>query len=125
MKTIFSTILILGFTIASAQNFNKFDKDKDGKLSHEEAGDMLRKSGLLQRWDSQKDGFLSLQEWSDGVESTFAAHEGLATYGNFMKWDANADHYVNTEELAAGLFNWMDENNNEFIEAGEWKRWQW
>lgn len=97
----------------------------EGGMSEEQFEKKLRKSKLFQKWDVQDDGFLSLQEWTEGIESTYPDHAGKATYSQFMKWDLNADHYLNFKEVMLGLYGWADEDSSESLSDEEWQNWKW
>jgi len=117
MRIFISLICTLLVIQASAQS-------EEG-MTESEFEKKLRKSKLFQQWDLQDDGFLSLQEWTDGIEGTYPNKDGLATYSQFMRMDMNADHFINFKELMFGLYRWMDEDSSETVTDEEWKKWKW
>ena len=77
-------------TATSSKNddFARADANHDGKLSREEAGDYLVYVVFSAR-DKNRDGRLTLQEWTRGDQSKVAA---------FRQRDANRDDFVTLEE---------------------------
>jgi len=75
--------------------FDKLDSNKDGELTKEEAGkapDVMRehkKAKMLEKFDADKDGFVSADEFSNHAMK------------KFEKADANNDGKLSTEELAS------------------------
>lgn len=126
LPSFFMLIFCLGSFALSAQSkaMARHDENKDNRLSRDEYGDMLRKNKVFAEWDQNNNGFISLQEWNDALDKYYSDMQGIATYANYLKWDLNADHYLNDDEFRIGNFELWDENNNEYVDPEEWTRYE-
>lgn len=105
---------------AQSKPMSKYDKDGDSRLTEDEFDEMLKKRKVFDTWDTNNNGFISLQEWTDGVKKYYPDMKNAGTYANYLKWDMNADHYLNDDEFYRGNFLFWDTDKSEYVEAGEW-----
>ena len=79
--------------------FEKLDKNKDGKISKDEAGERLSK--VFDRLDKNKDGFLTLEEVQR--QRPGAGNRGGIPERAFKRLDKNSDGKITKEEAGE---NW-------------------
>jgi len=102
--------------------FADLDKNKDKKVSREEASQMPPQ--FFDRLDANKDGFLDEEEWNN-----MRRNLGGGGGGNFQRtgeslsklMDANADGKVSREEFAkiVSLFDALDKDHNSELSTEE------
>jgi Ca2+-binding EF-hand superfamily protein len=103
-------------------NFADLDKNKDKKLSHEEASQLPPQ--FFDRFDTNHDGFIDEEEWN-AMRTRFAGGPGGGgprTGESLTKLlDANADGKVSREEFAkiVSLFDTLDKDHNGELTAEE------
>lgn len=105
-------------------NFADLDKNKDKKVSREEASQMPPQ--FFDRLDANKDGFLDEEEWNNMRRNLGGGGGGG---GNFQRtgeslsklMDANADGKVSREEFAkiVSLFDALDKDHNSELSTEE------
>ena len=106
--------LILGVVLAAMAGpasaaFSDQDTNDDGQISKDEYYGMVSDAGLYTDWDTDGDGLLDAEEFSDiGVDAEYDA------------WDENDDGYVDSGEYYDGVFANFDENEDGHWDNGEW-----
>lgn len=102
----------------SIKTLENLDKDKDGRLSREEAKvDEKRFSEL----DSDKNDYISKEEIKNAAEKNWIAYFNAYMHYfpySFSQMDANHDDKVNPKELETAiesLFSWFDLNGDRMI----------
>jgi hypothetical protein len=108
------------------------DTDGDGKLSSTEANANAGLSASFTTIDSNKDGFVTMDEYRTYYASTAsqgethaAAHSAVVTRDVWMKLDTDSDGKISAAEAAANTdinsaFATMDANNDGFITQAEY-----
>jgi EF hand len=109
------------------------DTDGDGKLSSTEANANAGLSSRFATIDSDKDGFVTPEEYrtfyaanaSQG-EQNAAAHSAVVTRDVWVKLDADADSRISLAEAAANAdlnasFSMMDSNSDGFVTQAEYQ----
>jgi hypothetical protein len=109
------------------------DTDGDGKLSLAEANANAGLSSRFATIDSDKDGFVTTEEYrtfytanaSQG-EQNAAAHSAVVTRDVWVKLDADADSRISQAEAAgnadlSGSFTAMDSNSDGFVTQAEYQ----
>ena len=109
------------------------DSDGDGKLSTAEANANAGLSSRFATIDTDKDGFVTTDEYrtfytanaSQG-EQNAAAHSAVVTRDVWVKLDADADSRISQAEAASntdlsGSFTMMDSNSDGFVTQAEYQ----
>lgn len=122
MKKIFihlSMILITFSAWGQDTSFGSYDKDTNSLLSLEEFDLMLQDRDMYKKWDVDKNGLISLNEWTDGIALYYPAYQQNG-YNGYLNWDMNSDHFLGKLEFRAGHFTLWDLNLDQRIDEEEW-----
>ena len=109
------------------------DTDGDGLVSLDEfqTSDGRKGGGMLERADLDGDGAVTLEEATQASDERMAQHQKEMTerqakmatrlQETFAKMDANGDGTVTMEEMRLFAFNRIDENQDGYLSADEFK----
>jgi Ca2+-binding EF-hand superfamily protein len=106
------------------EEFGILDRDSSTKLNKEELGDEF--GGLLEKGDTDKDGELTLEEFTAARKTTTTAKEGKPAKGAdiLKKMDKDEDGKISKEEAGDKLkeqFDTLDTDGDGFLSADEIK----
>lgn len=80
-------------------------------------------SYLMNRWDSDSDGFVSSSEWNASARSWYGTDN--RRMGSYSAWDTNGDGRLNAGEMNSAttstrLYQTWDKNGNGVIDDKEY-----
>jgi Ca2+-binding EF-hand superfamily protein len=108
-----------------ADRILKMDRDGDGKVSRDGFAGI---PANFARWDSNKDGFITLEEaarMAQEVASRGGAAAGQGAMADRLKaMDRDGDGKISKDEFRgpAQLFDRLDTNSDGFLSSAEWNR---
>lgn len=110
--------------MASAQNggaFDRFDRNKDGKVTKEELPD----EKTFARFDVDKDGSITREEYNKVAGVTPGKGEPTGKTPSPIEWfhqtDRNKDGKLSRLEAPSPQFKEIDKDNDGFVTLAEWK----
>ena len=111
--TIATAILLTGgLALAGGGNkptFESMDTNDDRSISKDEYYGSIADMGTYSDFDHDSDGLVDEDEFN---EAGFT--------GDFGRWDANNDSYLDSDELYEGVFDNYDANNDDLWDQDEW-----
>ena len=122
---ILACVLVIAATVAGAEQrmFEKIDKDKDGKINHEELSYYM-KENAFEKIDNNRDERITLSEW-DKTHDVAAAEKYKETFQSmdrdrdsrisYPEFSSYADKYSNIEDA----FMIMDKNKDGALSPDE------
>lgn len=101
------------------------DTDADGLISQTEWIEFRSQNeARFGIWDTNSDGFLSVDEYTAGVEMQDDA-DVFGPWDEFYSpWDADADGMLSVDEYDAGLFDVFDADDDDVWSADESAAWE-
>src|SRR5699024_7789843 len=120
-KLLFTAALIALVSIAlpaAAQNceYEEWDSNNDTYLDSEEINTAFYDVDYYDEWDDDDNDTLSETEWEMGVDEHLGAYDS----GQYTNWDTNGDDKISENEFHEGLFNLIDDDNDNRIGEDDW-----
>ena len=97
-------------------DFEKWDTDEDSTLSMQEFKDGYIHSGYFKYWDANDDNFIAEDELKKAWKTFYM---DLDNDGVFEAWDVNADGTLSKDEYIDGAYTIYDSDSDGTIESAE------
>ncbi|HEV8577845.1 MAG TPA: hypothetical protein VGX68_02085 [Thermoanaerobaculia bacterium] len=101
------------------QRFHQLDSNRDGRLN----GSELQRGGEgLDRRDRNRDGYVTLSEYSNGFQDVWRSSATLPERRRFQRLDRNLDNRLTRIEFGGSpaIFNRLDRNRDGVLSPSEW-----
>ncbi|UZH54150.1 hypothetical protein JRG66_09075 [Salinimicrobium tongyeongense] len=119
------TILIFGLACGQdgegAKLYKAFNKDQNNNLNDEEFLNAIAEMDYFGKWDQNRNGTLSEEEWYNGVNDFLGGYQ-ISAVEEFGEWDLDGNNKVSMEEFNEGLFEVADKDINSQITKKEFIR---
>ena len=131
-------------SLGNLERFNQADKDSDTRIDRSEFEEWMREEGIFEKWDADKDQKLTKEEVDKGTKTSYDTVDHVI--GNYYivesehendsldtgaianpkldlnridDWDLDNDGYFSEAEMNSGVFDYFDGNSDDFVDYDE------
>jgi hypothetical protein len=103
-------VLLLGAQFSLAQSsFEITDDDNDGRIYKGEFYEVFQQADLFDAVDTDANDLVDEEEFGE-----------LEVSAVLTEWDADQDGYLRRREFYSGIYDYMDENGDGYLDPHEW-----
>lgn len=115
-----ATALMLSVGASAAMEMGEWDTDGTAGISSEEFRTGFDGMGVYDRWDADKNGQLTEDEFNAGIgDERREAFNTRFTEGAYGEWDGDDNGYLTEDEFGEGVYGGYDDDDDDVIEEPE------